>query len=71
MNERIYCTIAGVLFAVGALVHLGRLCAGWEFVLAGWSVPLWVSWIGLLVGGTLGGFGLWLGARGSVDGELV
>jgi hypothetical protein len=36
MNEKIYCTIAGVIFSIGALVHLGRLTAGWELMLAGW-----------------------------------
>ena len=65
MSEKIYCTIAGVLFTIGALVHLGRLCAGWELILAGWSAPVWLSWIGLVVAGTLGGLGLWLGARGA------
>jgi hypothetical protein len=29
-------------------------------------VPVWFSWVGLLVAGTLGGFGLWFGARGSI-----
>ena len=65
MNEKIYCTIAGVIFSIGALIHLGRLTAGWELVLAGWSVPIWLSWIGLFAGGTLGGVGLWLGSQES------
>jgi hypothetical protein len=35
-------------------------------MLAGWSAPDWFSWIGFFVAGTLGGLGLWLGARGSI-----
>jgi hypothetical protein len=66
MSEKIYCTIAGVIFTIGALVHLGRLCAGWDLILAGWSAPVWLSWIGLFVAGTLGAIGLWLGARGTI-----
>jgi hypothetical protein len=66
MSDKIYCTISGVIFIIGALVHLGRLCADWELMLAGWVVPVWASWIGLIVGGALGGAGLWLGARGSI-----
>jgi len=65
MSERLYCTIAGVIFSIGALIHLGRLTAGWDFVLAGWTVPLWLSWVGFFAGGVLGGLGLWLGARGT------
>jgi hypothetical protein len=66
MSEKLFCTVSGVIFTIAALVHLGRLCAGWELVLAGWSAPVWFSWIGSLVAGTLGGLGLWLGARGSI-----
>jgi hypothetical protein len=66
MDEKTYCTISGVIFIIGALLHLGRLCAGWEFVIAGWAAPMWLSWIALGIAGTLGGLGLWLGARGTV-----
>jgi hypothetical protein len=63
MGQKSYCTTAGVIFSIAALIHLGRLGAGWEFVLAGWPVPVWVSWIGFFAGGLLGGVGIWLGAR--------
>lgn len=65
MSERLYCTIAGVIFSIAALIHLGRLCAGWDLVLAGWPVPLWLSWIAFFACGALGGGGLWLGSRGT------
>jgi hypothetical protein len=63
--ERMYCTVAGVVFSIAALIHLGRLCAYWDLVIGGWMVPLWLSWIAFLVAGGFGGFGLWLGSRGS------
>jgi hypothetical protein len=61
-----YCTIAGVAFMIGALVLLGRVFAGWEIIFAGWSAPLWLSWVGVVIGGALGGIGLCLGARESI-----
>lgn len=27
---------------------------GWEAVIAGWQVPVWVSWVGVVVAGYLG-----------------
>lgn len=66
MSEKVYCTISGVIFTIGALFHLGRLCAGWELILAGWSAPIWMSWIAFFATGILGGLGLWLGARGTI-----
>jgi hypothetical protein len=36
---------------------------GWEIVIGSWSVPMWVSWIGLVVAGALSFFGLRLAAR--------
>jgi len=34
-------------------------------VLAGWPIPLWLSWIAFFISATLGGFGLWLGSQGT------
>jgi hypothetical protein len=65
MGERLYCTIAGVIFSIAALVHLGRLCAGWDLVLAGWLLPVWLTWIAFFLCGGLGGIGLWFGSRGT------
>ena len=50
---RSYLTISGTLFAVIALLHLGRLLRHWPAVLASWTVPVWVSAIGLIVAGSL------------------
>ena len=44
-----FTTIAVVMFTVMALVHLGRLFAGWEVVVAGFVVPVWWSAVGLVV----------------------
>ena len=45
-RERSYLMVAGVVFTVVALVHLVRVFTGADITLIGWSVPLWLSWIG-------------------------
>lgn len=46
LRTRSFFLIAGIIFGVVALAHLTRLLFGFELVLAGWSAPLWISWIG-------------------------
>ena len=63
MNDRSFPLIAGIIFALVALLHILRVYMGWPVVVGGWSVPMWVSWIGLIVVGGLGYFGLRLAIR--------
>jgi len=53
MEQKTFNTVAGAIFAVVALAHLLRLVLGWPVVVGGWTVPMWVSWIGLVVAGGL------------------
>lgn len=46
LRERTYLMIAGAVFGVIAAAHLIRLFTGVDIAVAGWSVPLWLSWIG-------------------------
>ena len=63
MDRKTFLVVAGVIFAMVALVHLMRITMGWPIAIGSWSVPMWVSWIGLVVAGTLSFFGLRLAAR--------
>ena len=45
MNERIFFLLTAVVFAVVGGSHLLRAVFGWDATIAGWSVPLWVSWV--------------------------
>jgi hypothetical protein len=65
MSEKIYCTRLRALRSALALWFTwdAYARAGSSSLRAG-SAPLWLSWIALFVGGTLGGLGR-LGARGS------
>lgn len=58
-----FSTIAAVILALVALMHLLRLVYGWQVTFAGWVVPLWVSAIGLIVAGGLSAL-VWREARG-------
>lgn len=49
MRERSYLVFAGVLFSLIAIAHLLRLFESIDIVIAGWVVPLWLSWFGVIV----------------------
>ena len=57
MNRKSYFLITAIVFAVVGLVHLLRIILGWEAAIGGWTVPMWVSWLGLIVGAVLAYFG--------------
>ena len=50
---RTYVQLTGLIFGIIALLHATRLVFDWPAVIAGWSVPGWVSWLGILVPGAL------------------
>ena len=57
MTEKTFATIAAAIFALVALLHLLRLVMGWSVVIDSWTVPMWVSWVGLVVAGGLTYYG--------------
>ncbi len=48
-----YCTISGMLFSLVALAHLSRIVYGVSIQVDDFVVPMFVSWIGLVVPGGL------------------
>ncbi len=58
MDQKTFTLIAGVIFAVVALLHLLRVYAAWPVMIGGWTVPMWVSWSAFVVAGGLSYFGL-------------
>ena len=63
MKHQTYELIAGLLFSLIALGHLLRIVLGWEAVFNGQPVPMWPSWLALLLGGFLGIQGIRLSRR--------
>jgi len=53
-----FTTIASVFFIVVALLHLLRLFQGWEIIINGMHLPLWVSVLGCAIPAGLA-FMLW------------
>ena len=53
MSEKNYILISAIVFALVALLHLVRLFTHWSFQIGAMTVPLWGSWLGLLIGATL------------------
>jgi hypothetical protein len=47
-----------MIFLVIAILHLLRIIFGWSPVVEGWAVPMWLSWVALVVAGWLGYEGL-------------
>jgi hypothetical protein len=63
MDQKTFVLLAGVVFAIVALAHLLRIFMGWSIVIDTWTVPMWLSWIALVIAGGLGFFGLSLVSR--------
>jgi hypothetical protein len=49
MNQRIFSLVTAVLFSWMAILHAIRLIRSWEVIIAGTMVPMWISWIGLII----------------------
>jgi hypothetical protein len=58
MDQKTFVLLAGVVFAIVALAHLLRIFMEWPIVIDTWTVPMWLSWIALVIAGGLGFFGL-------------
>jgi hypothetical protein len=63
MNQKTFSIVTGVIFAAVALFHLVRIFMGGTVDIGDWSVPMWLSWIGLMVAGGLAFFGFRLAAH--------
>jgi hypothetical protein len=64
MDQKTFVLLAGVIFAIVALAHLLRIFMDWPIVIDNWSVPMWLSWIAVVIAGGLSYSGL-AAARGA------
>jgi len=65
VDQRTYNLVTATLFLIIAVLHLLRVILGWPARIGGLDIPLWVSWLAILVAGGLAycGFRLSAGAR--------
>jgi hypothetical protein len=52
-KSRPFTTVAAIIFALMAAVHLYRIAAGFDISVGATAIPQWISWIGLVVTGGL------------------
>ena len=53
MNQRTFSLTAGAVFLLIALAHVVRVALSAEWIVEGFTVPLSVSWVAMLVAGYL------------------
>ena len=53
MSKKNYLLISAIIFSLVALGHLVRLFTHWSFQIGTMTVPLWGSWLAVLIGATL------------------
>ena len=63
MSQRTFSLIAGVVFGLIALGHVLRIILGWSIVVQDLPVPMWASWIAVIVMGYLAYEGLRLARK--------
>jgi hypothetical protein len=58
-SKNIWLRIAGAIFGIVAILHLLRIITSVPILIGGWSLPMWVNWMGLGATGFLC-FWLWM-----------
>jgi hypothetical protein len=53
MEHKEYCVVSGILFTLVAVAHLLRILYGVSVQVEEYDVPMFVSWIGLILPGAL------------------
>lgn len=64
MNQKTFSQVAAVIFLLVGLMHALRLIFAWHAEVNGWTVPLWVSWIALVIPFYLASEGFGLARKG-------
>jgi hypothetical protein len=62
MSQKTFSLVVGLVFLL-VVMHGLRLALRWEAVVNGWSVPMWVSALALLIAGYLAFEALMFGRR--------
>lgn len=52
-RARPFTRLAAIILLVVALAHLLRIVEGWQVTIADSRMPIWISWVGVIVAGVL------------------
>jgi len=58
MSQKSFSLVAGLIFLLVAVMHALRLALGWHVTFGGWTLPMWVSGVALVITGFLAYQGL-------------
>ena len=53
MKQKTFLNAVGIIFGIIAALHLSRAILSWPAQIGIWNIPLWVSWITVIVAGFL------------------
>ena len=53
MKGNAFLTVSGTIFGMIALLHLCRIVAGWPARIGTCDVPMWLSWVSVVIAGFL------------------
>jgi len=48
LSQKKFFMLVGIIIGIVGLAHLFRLVLGVSVAIAGWPVPFWLSWVGVL-----------------------
>jgi len=63
MSQKTFALTAGVIFLLIALGHIFRVVFGAELLVEGRTIPMWASWVAVIVAGYLAYEGLRLSQK--------
>jgi hypothetical protein len=63
MKRKTFFVLAGTIFTLVALFHLIRIFEDWPIIIGDWSIPISLSWVGLVIAGSLALLGFRLAAE--------
>ena len=58
MSQKSYYAVTGTIFLIIVLLHLLRVLNGWPAEIGTVTVPMWASWVAVLLAGCLAYHGL-------------
>jgi hypothetical protein len=64
MSKKTFSLVAAVIFLLVGLMHALRLIFRWHAEVNGWIVPLWVSWVALVIALYLASEGIGFARKG-------
>ncbi len=63
IQQKTYFNLVSIIFSIIAVLHLLRIILGWHAEIGGWVVPMWLSWVALIMAGYLAFAGFKLGKK--------